>query len=257
MLSVNPSIPYIGLGTPKLQEALELSEGMDSENPIVSLEDVVIGYESESPLVSIPNLEIFPGEIVAIAGPSGIGKSTLLGTIAGLIPPISGSIKVCGAKIPSKPLRGSLGYIPQKLGLVRHASVSHNVMLGARAGSSNRKDRKERVTNAIEKMGLKEKSREPIRRLSGGQQRRVATARTLAQRPKLILADEFLSELDEETLTMVLESVKTYVKESESALIVVEHDISRAKSMANRLLVIDDGRVNPFITEPKAMVVDS
>ena len=54
-----------------------MSEGMDSENPIVSLEDVVIGYETESPLVSIPNLEIFPGEIVAIAGPSGIGKSTL------------------------------------------------------------------------------------------------------------------------------------------------------------------------------------
>ena len=91
---------------------------MVSENPIVSLEDVVIGYETESPLVSIPNLEIFPGEIVAIAGPSGIGKSTLLGTIAGLIRPISGSIKVCGAEIPSKPLRGSLGYIPQKLGFI-------------------------------------------------------------------------------------------------------------------------------------------
>ena len=73
---------------------------MDSENSIVSLEDVVIGYEAESPLVSIPNLEIFPGEIVAIAGPSGIGKSTLLATIAGLIRPISGSIKVCGAEIP-------------------------------------------------------------------------------------------------------------------------------------------------------------
>ena len=163
---------------------------MDSENPIVSLEDVVIGYETESPLVSIPNLEIFPGEIVAIAGPSGIGKSTLLGTIAGLIRPISGSIKVCGAKSPQKPLRGSLGYIPQKLGLVRHASVRHNVMLGARLELMIGR-RKERVTDAIQQMGLEEKSREPIRRLSGGQQRRVATARTLAQRPRLILADEF------------------------------------------------------------------
>jgi len=130
-------------------------------------------------------------------------------------------------------------------------------MLGARAGTNDRNERKERVTNAIQQMGLKDKSREPIRRLSGGQQRRVATARTLAQRPRLILADEFLSELDEETLAMVLKSVKSYVKENNSALIVVEHDISRAKSMANRLLVIDDGRVNPFITKPKAVVVDS
>ena len=93
--------------------------------------------------------------------------------------------------------------------------------------------------------------------MSGGQQRRVATARTLAQRPRLILADEFLSELDEETLTMVLESVISYIRENNSALIVVEHDISRAKSMANRILVIDDGRVNPFITKPKAVVLNS
>ena len=128
---------------------------MDSDNSIVSLEDVVIGYETESPLVSIPNLEIFPGEIVAIAGPSGIGKSTLLATIAGLIRPISGSIKVCDAEIPSKPIRGSLGYIPQKLGLVRHASVKHNVMLGARAGTNDIKERKERVTNAIQQWGLR------------------------------------------------------------------------------------------------------
>ena len=105
-------------------------------------------------------------------------------------------------------------------------------------------------------MGLSEKSTEPIRRLSGGQQRRVATARTLAQRPKLILADEFLSELDEETLNSVLEAVTNYVRESKAALIVVEHDISRAKMMADKLLVIDDGRINPFVKGTKAMEVN-
>jgi energy-coupling factor transporter ATP-binding protein EcfA2 len=77
----------------------------------------------------------------------------------------------------------------------------------------------------------------------------------LAQCPELILADEFLSELDEKTVDMVLKEVTTYVKSNNSALLVVEHDIKRAKMMADRLLVIDDGRVNPFITEPTAMEV--
>lgn len=118
------------------------------------------------------------------------------------------------------------------------------------------KQRRQRSTEAIDIMGLSEKSTEPIRRLSGGQQRRVATARTLAQRPKLILADEFLSELDEETLNSVLEAVTNYVRESKAALIVVEHDISRAKMMADKLLVIDDGRINPFVKGTKAMEVN-
>ena len=246
----------------------------DLDEPLLVLKDVAIGYDSSASLVNIPNLEVFPGEIVAIAGPSGIGKSTLLRTIAGLVSPISGQLEVCGTILPEAPPRGHLGYIPQKLGLVRHASVRHNVGLGARAGIKASygslltpfdlivdiletwKQRQQRSTEAIDIMGLSEKSTEPIRRLSGGQQRRVATARTLAQRPKLILADEFLSELDEETLNSVLEAVTNYVRESKAALIVVEHDISRAKMMADKLLVIDDGRINPFVKGTKAMEVN-
>ena len=238
--------------------------------PIIRLNDVTIGYNVKEPLVEIPNLEIFPGEIVAIAGPSGVGKSTLLKTIVGLIRPISGSIEVCGKFFLDRPNRGELGYVPQGLGLVRHASVLHNVMLGVDAGHSTpipfiggflpssflkKKTAKKKAIQAINSMGLEKKISEPIRRLSGGQQRRVATARTLAQCPKLIIADEFLSELDEKTIDMVLGEVTKYVRSSNAALLVVEHDITRAKMMADRLLVIDDGRINPFITEPTALEV--
>jgi len=238
----------------------------NQKEPIVRLNDVLIGYKKEEPLVKIPNLEIFPGEIVAIAGPSGVGKSTLLKTIAGLVRTISGTIEVCGENSPSRPQRGELGYIPQSLGLVRHASVMHNVMIGANAG--NNKPRipllgipfpsstaKGKALHAISAMGLEEKINWPIRILSGGQQRRVATARTLAQSPRLIMADEFLSELDQETIDMVLSEITEFVRSNNAALLVVEHDISRAKLMADRLLVIDDGRINPFITEPTALEV--
>jgi energy-coupling factor transporter ATP-binding protein EcfA2 len=129
-------------------------------------------------------------------------------------------------------------------------------MLGSRAGNTKSHSR-EQSTNAILAMGLEEKRNEPIKRLSGGQQRRVAIARTLAQRPKLILADEFLSELDEETSDRVVEAVMQYVSSSGAAMVLVEHDISRAREISDRLLVIDDGRLNPFITDTSIMEVRS
>ena len=76
----------------------------DLDEPLLVLKDVAIGYDSSDSLVNIPNLEVFPGEIVAIAGPSGIGKSTLLRTIAGLVSPISGQLEVCGTILPENPL---------------------------------------------------------------------------------------------------------------------------------------------------------
>ena len=145
--------------------------------------------------------------------------------------------------------------------MVRHASVLHNVLLGARAGHSSpfnifpsQKSRRSAI-DAIDRMGLSGKMHEPVRRLSGGQQRRVATARTIAQSPEIFLADEFLSELDEKTLVNVQDEVIDYVRKNNATLILVEHDVSRATLIADRMLVIDDGRVNPFLSHPTAMEV--
>lgn len=232
---------------------------MDSN--VVNIEGLTIGYSNKNPLVEIPRLEITSGEIIAITGPSGVGKTTLIRTISGLVRPLKGRVSLFGQPFGVRPQRGSLGYIPQRLGLVRHASVLHNVMLGARAGNSNpysifpNGKIRDLCLDSISRMGLSEKIYEPVRRLSGGQQRRVAIARTLAQSPKIILADEFLSELDEKTLEMVKTEVVEFVRKESSTLIVVEHDVSRAKSIADRMLVIDDGRVNPFISKTTALEV--
>ena len=204
-----------------------------------------VGYKMNEPLLSGVNFSFNPGEIIAINGASGIGKTTLLKTLAGLLEPLEGEFNVFGK---SKPRRGEVGYIPQRLGLIRHASVLHNVMLGARAGHTSAwfpfsRSCRKFADDAIDSVGIIQKLRTPVRKLSGGQQRRVAVARTLAQQPRLILADEFLAELDEETLEMVMKVVLDYVSENNAIMILVEHDFERAKRMADRLFTAKGGEL--------------
>ena len=208
---------------------------MQQNEPLLEIKNLSIGFNSA--LVTDIVARVLPGEIIAVLGPSGIGKTTLIRTIAGLIQPLEGQINL------SIPKQGGMGYIPQRLGLVRHASVHHNVNLGARASlpilKGESQEREKRVHEAIKAMGLEEKTNEPVRRLSGGQLRRVATARALAQRPKLLLADEFLSELDHGTVEVVLDAVKNLLDDGTS-IIMVEHHEENVELLATRIWLIED-----------------
>ena len=214
---------------------------MGQDRPLLVLENLSIGYNAV--LASEISASINAGEVIAVLGPSGVGKTTLVRTIAGLIEPIGGSVDLHVDR------RGGLGYIPQKLGLVRHASVYHNVNLGARASlpvlQGDSMERKKRVNSALIALGIEEKTAEPVRRLSGGQLRRVATARALAQRPSLLLADEFLSELDHNTVDVVIAAVKEML-DAGTSMIMVEHHEENVALLATRVWLIEDEKFYDF-----------
>tara|TARA_B100001996_G_C18648227_1_gene588322 strand:+ start:476 stop:1165 length:690 start_codon:yes stop_codon:yes gene_type:complete len=206
-----------------------------------------IGYSSDSILAEINDLEIKQGEIVSIIGESGIGKTTFLKNIAHLVNPISGTLKVFDTE--KAPDRGVIGYIPQKLGLIKHETVYSNVLEGAICNESifrsisgfHEEKVVDKVKETIELMNLSDKIDEPIKRLSGGQQRRVAIARTIAQGSKLILADEFLSELDDKTVENVWKAMLDYVESDSITLVIVEHNIERAK-LAKRCFKFEENK---------------
>jgi ABC-type phosphate/phosphonate transport system ATPase subunit len=213
-------------------------------NGVINAIDLKIGYSSNSILANIEEIKIKQGEIVSIIGESGIGKTTFLKNIAHLLKPISGTLEILNSD--KAPERGEIGYIPQKLGLIKHETVFFNVLEGAICNESVLRSLSglheekviEKVEEAIELMNLSNKIDEPIKRLSGGQQRRVAIARTIAQGPKLILADEFLSELDDITVENVWKAMMDYADSNAITLVIVEHNIERAK-LANRCFKLE------------------
>ena len=184
------------------------------EEVLVHLHDVAIGYDV--PLIEDINIEVIAGDVIAVLGPSGIGKTTLLRTIAGLVRPLEGDVELA---VPS---RGGLGYIPQRLGLIGNLTVRDNVEMGTRVGLS-------RWHLPFIPVPAK--------------QRRVATAKTVAQRPKLVLADEFLGELDDDNVEIVMKTVRQAIEAQNSAMIMVEHHEELAKQVANRIWRIKDGRL--------------
>jgi len=216
---------------------------------VIHADGLEIGYSPDNVLAKIKNLKIKKGEIVSIIGESGIGKTTFLKSIAQLINPLSGNLKV----FDNSQVRGRIGYIPQKLGLIKHETVFFNVLEGAICNESilrsisgfHEEDVITKVEESIKLMNLSDKIDEQIKRLSGGQQRRVAIARTIAQNPKLILADEFLSELDNKTVDSVWKTMLNYVEKENITLIVVEHNIERAK-LAKRCLKLEYDKENGY-----------
>ena len=202
------------------------------------------------------NLEIKEGEMIAVLGKSGAGKSTLLRVIAGLVKTprnmlfFNGSDLLSLKKNDKNQLRKNIGFIPQQFKLIKELSVFENVMIG-RLGKMGRfssmfriypQTDKKIALECIAKVGLSGKESLVARKLSGGEQQRVAIARCLAQEPQIILADEPVASLDVSLIETILEILDNENKKGKTVVFVM-HDVELAKRFAKRMILMKEGKI--------------
>ncbi|PUB24104.1 carbohydrate ABC transporter ATP-binding protein (CUT1 family) [Promicromonospora sp. AC04] len=190
------------------------------------------------------NLTIRSGEFVALLGPSGCGKSTALNCLAGLLPLTHGEIRLDGRRIDTlPPERRGFGMVFQSYALFPHLSVEKNVAFGLQMQGLPRAEIDSRVREAIALVKLGEHAKKLPGQLSGGQQQRVAIARAVVLEPSLVLMDEPLSNLDAKLRLDMRTEIRRLHQSLGLTTIYVTHDQEEALSLADRLVVMREGRV--------------
>lgn len=219
-----------------------------------------VGYDG-NPVLEDLSFTVEEGSTLALVGRSGCGKTTLLKTLAGILVPLEGEATVLETQLPQSPPPGTVGYIPQGLGLVMHGTVLRNVLHGTLADLSRTRSllgrfpeqAQREARTAIEAVGLAGKEHSRVKELSGGQRRRVAIARALVQEPRVLFADEILSELDNETAQSIVDCVRSLQAEMGMTVVVVEHNLDIAREISDRLIRVEDGSISERI-EPTTVV---
>ena len=196
------------------------------------------------------NLQLFPGEIVALVAPSGAGKSTLL-QIAGLLDkPLSGKIFIDGQEIQNESdnqltmiRRREIGFVYQFHHLLPEFSSRENIDLPQLSNGVPSKDAQRRSNELLDLVNLANRSDHRPAELSGGEQQRIAICRALANKPKIILADEPTGNLDQNTTLSVFESLLKIVKKTNLAALIATHNLDLAKRM-DRVVELIDGKIS-------------
>lgn len=194
-------------------------------------------------------LTVEPGEILGVIGYSGAGKSTLVRLINGLDTPTSGQLLLDGVDVVGMPeakmrdMRRHIGMIFQQFNLFSSRSAAGNIEYPLKLAGMPKQQRKQRVQELLDFVGLGERGKNYPEQLSGGQKQRVGIARALATNPTLLLADEATSALDPETTQEVLALLRRVNQELGLTIVVITHEMDVVRSIADKVAVMEDGRV--------------
>jgi len=191
------------------------------------------------------NIDIKKGEIVAILGESGSGKSTMLRIIAGLEQPYKGSMTIGGNEVFSKdkfvePEKRGIGMVFQDYALFPHMTVAKNIIFGLK--DMDRGQKEKRMFEMLRLVNLEEHKNKYPHELSGGQQQRIAIARALAPSPSILLLDEPFSNLDAHLKSKLRTELKDIIQEANITSIFVTHDKEDAKALADKIVTLEHGK---------------
>ena len=190
-----------------------------------------------TPIISNLSFEVPTATTLAITGPSGIGKSTVLQAICGLVRISSGAISVDDRDVTQLPThKRGIGMVTQSNDLFPHLTVSQNIAFGLRMRGVSPRETSDRVEELLELVGLPDFSLREIQSLSGGEARRIALARSLAPSPKILLLDEPFTGLDDETRNSLMHQVQAILQSSAMTSILVTHDHSEADFLSSSTL---------------------
>jgi len=212
--------------------------------PHLALDRLTRRFSEARAAVDAVSLEIAAGELVALIGASGSGKTTTLRMVAGYEAPDAGAVVLDGRDITSlPPQRRQFGMVFQHYALFPHLTVGQNVAFGLEARGVTRSERMSRAAEALAGVGLAGAAGRPIQSLSGGEQQRVALARALVIEPPVLLLDEPLSALDAHTKVAVRAELHELLATLDIPVLLVTHDFEDAAALANGVSVIVDGRL--------------
>ncbi|MGW2279455.1 ABC transporter ATP-binding protein [Streptomyces sp. NPDC001770] len=210
----------------------------------IRFDQVTVAY-GQNVVLDRLDLTVEPGEVMALLGPSGSGKTTALRAVAGFVRPTTGRVHLGGRDVTElPPHRRGIGMVVQSYALFPHMRVRDNVAFGLRARRTARSEIAERVTEALDLVGMTAYADRHPRELSGGQQQRVAIARALAIRPYVLLLDEPLSALDARLRNdMMSELARLHRDLPHVSILYVTHDQVEALTLADRIAVMDRARL--------------
>jgi thiamine transport system ATP-binding protein len=207
------------------------------------IEGVSVAFGTRRVLDGV-DLAVSPGETVALLGPSGSGKSTLLRAVAGLEPLDAGRISFAGVDLAGvPPHRRGFGFMFQDGALFPHRDVRGNVEFGLRMAGVRAPERDTRVDEVLALVGLAGFGARRVSKLSGGEQQRVALARTLAPRPRFVMLDEPLGSLDRLLHDRLVDDLRALLRAAGLPALVVTHDHDEAGALAERVALLRDGRI--------------
>ncbi len=218
---------------------------MADRGAALAVERVTVRFAgAERPALDAVDLDVAPGELVALLGPSGCGKTTLLRVVAGLTEPDAGRVLLDGRDLSGVPAhRRGVGLMFQDYALFPHRDVGGNVEFGLRMAGMAPADRRRRVAEVLDLVGLAGWEDRPVGPLSGGERQRVALARALAPAPRLLLLDEPLGALDRTLRDRLVPELGELFRSVGVTVVHVTHDQSEALALADRVVVLDAGRV--------------